>query len=96
MTSSKNSQSLENKWDDSRAAKMSEPEKLLYRSNLLGTDKRITNYGGGNTSAKVMQDEDEVELDEDGNPIPVVDGEGGETESGTPLDNDDTETETQE
>jgi len=34
---------------------MSEPEKLLYRSNLLGSDKRITNYGGGNTSAKVTQ-----------------------------------------
>jgi len=34
---------------------MSEPEKLLYRSNLLGSDKRITNYGGGNTSAKVME-----------------------------------------
>jgi rhamnulose-1-phosphate aldolase/alcohol dehydrogenase len=32
---------------------MSEPERLLYRSNLLGSDKRITNYGGGNTSAKV-------------------------------------------
>ncbi|MGO8085359.1 hypothetical protein, partial [Rhizobium leguminosarum] len=27
----------------------------LYRSNLLGADKRITNYGGGNTSAKVME-----------------------------------------
>ena len=34
---------------------MSEPERLLYRSNLLGSDKRITNYGGGNTSAKVME-----------------------------------------
>ncbi|NNG03059.1 MAG: bifunctional rhamnulose-1-phosphate aldolase/short-chain dehydrogenase, partial [Inquilinus sp.] len=32
---------------------MSEPERLLYRSNLLGSDKRITNFGGGNTSAKV-------------------------------------------
>ncbi|WP_172327626.1 bifunctional rhamnulose-1-phosphate aldolase/short-chain dehydrogenase [Mangrovicoccus sp. HB161399] len=42
-------------WDDGRAKAMSEPEKLLYRSNLLGSDKRITNYGGGNTSAKVMQ-----------------------------------------
>lgn len=30
-------------------------ERLLYRSNLLGSDKRITNYGGGNTSAKVME-----------------------------------------
>ena len=34
---------------------MSEPELLLYRSNLLGADKRITNYGGGNTSAKVSE-----------------------------------------
>ena len=54
-TISKDSQRLEIKWDESRAAEMSEPEKLLYRSNLLGSDKRITNYGGGNTSAKVMQ-----------------------------------------
>ncbi|SHI77996.1 bifunctional rhamnulose-1-phosphate aldolase/short-chain dehydrogenase [Wenxinia saemankumensis] len=46
---------LENLWDDGKAAGMSEPEKLLYRSNLLGSDKRITNYGGGNTSAKVME-----------------------------------------
>ncbi|MCV6823455.1 MULTISPECIES: bifunctional rhamnulose-1-phosphate aldolase/short-chain dehydrogenase [Halocynthiibacter] len=42
-------------WDDAKAANMSEPEKLLYRSNLLGSDKRVTNYGGGNTSAKVFQ-----------------------------------------
>ncbi|AFL48874.1 rhamnulose-1-phosphate aldolase/alcohol dehydrogenase [Sinorhizobium fredii] len=46
---------LANLWDDAKAAGMSEPERLLYRSNLLGSDKRITNYGGGNTSAKVMQ-----------------------------------------
>ena len=46
---------LKNQWDDARASGMSEPDKLLYRSNLLGSDKRITNYGGGNTSAKVMQ-----------------------------------------
>ncbi|ALI56263.1 bifunctional rhamnulose-1-phosphate aldolase/short-chain dehydrogenase [Celeribacter marinus] len=44
-------------WDDAKAAKMSESEKLLYRSNLLGSDKRVTNYGGGNTSAKVMEDD---------------------------------------
>ncbi len=44
---------LENKWDDSEAASMSEPELLRYRSNLLGSDLRITNFGGGNTSAKV-------------------------------------------
>lgn len=46
---------LENRWDDAYAAKLDEPGKLLYRSNLLGADKRITNYGGGNTSAKVME-----------------------------------------
>lgn len=46
---------LQNLWDSTKAAGMSEPEKLLYRSNLLGSDKRITNYGGGNTSAKVME-----------------------------------------
>ncbi|SOH95649.1 rhamnulose-1-phosphate aldolase/alcohol dehydrogenase [Monaibacterium marinum] len=55
MTASKSSLHLENKWDAAAAENMSEPEKLLYRSNLLGSDKRITNYGGGNTSAKVMQ-----------------------------------------
>ncbi|UWU18421.1 bifunctional rhamnulose-1-phosphate aldolase/short-chain dehydrogenase (plasmid) [Rhizobium sullae] len=46
---------LENRWDNSYAAGLDEPGKLLYRSNLLGADKRITNYGGGNTSAKVME-----------------------------------------
>lgn len=46
---------LSNLWEDAKAATMSESEKLLYRSNLLGSDKRITNYGGGNTSAKVME-----------------------------------------
>ena len=35
------------------AATLSEPELLLYRSNLLGSDLRITNFGGGNTSAKI-------------------------------------------
>jgi hypothetical protein len=40
-------------WDDAAAAKLDEPGQLLYRSNLLGSDLRITNFGGGNTSAKV-------------------------------------------
>ena len=40
-------------WDDAHAATLSEPELLLYRSNLLGSDMRITNFGGGNTSAKI-------------------------------------------
>ncbi|MBX2837827.1 MAG: bifunctional rhamnulose-1-phosphate aldolase/short-chain dehydrogenase [Gammaproteobacteria bacterium] len=45
---------LENLWDQSYAGSLDEPGRLLYRSNLLGSDKRITNYGGGNTSAKVV------------------------------------------
>ena len=44
---------IENRWDDSKAATMSSEELLLYRSNLLGSDKRVTNYAGGNTSAKI-------------------------------------------
>jgi len=44
---------LPNLWDDAVAASLDEPGQLLYRSNLLGADLRITNFGGGNTSAKV-------------------------------------------
>nr|WP_067298263.1 bifunctional rhamnulose-1-phosphate aldolase/short-chain dehydrogenase [Marinobacterium profundum] len=44
---------IPNHWDDQKAASLTEPELLQYRSNLLGSDMRVTNYGGGNTSAKV-------------------------------------------
>lgn len=48
---------ITSRWDDAHAATLGEPELLLYRSNLLGSDLRITNFGGGNTSAKIdMQD----------------------------------------
>ncbi len=40
-------------WDEAYAATLDEPQLLLYRSNLLGADKEITNFGGGNTSAKI-------------------------------------------
>ena len=30
-------------------------ERLVYRSNILGSDQRITNTGGGNTSAKIIE-----------------------------------------
>ena len=46
---------LKNLWNDQDSANLSQPELLRYRSNLLGSDKRITNYGGGNTSAKVLE-----------------------------------------
>lgn len=43
-------------WDETKAAEMvgDEVALLVYRSNLLGADLRLTNYGGGNTSCKVM------------------------------------------
>jgi rhamnulose-1-phosphate aldolase/alcohol dehydrogenase len=46
---------LANLWDEAKAQAMSEPERLVYRSNVLGSDKRVTNYGGGNTSSKIWQ-----------------------------------------
>ena len=55
MLKTSENQLLENRWDETAARDLSESELLLYRSNLLGSDKRITNYGGGNTSAKVME-----------------------------------------
>ena len=44
-------------WDDKKAKELEGDEValLLYRSNLLGSDLRITNYGGGNTSCKVIE-----------------------------------------
>jgi len=53
MTASRTAAKIGKPWDDAYAAKLDEPDKLLYRSNLLGSDLRITNFGGGNTSAKV-------------------------------------------
>ena len=55
MTTNANLQFLEDKWDESVAAKLDPPELLRYRSNLLGSDLRITNFGGGNTSSKLDQ-----------------------------------------
>src|SRR5580692_1946664 len=44
---------LEDRWDPAVADKLDEPELLRYRSNLLGSDLRITNFAGGNTSSKI-------------------------------------------
>jgi len=66
---------LEDRWDPTVAAGLDEPELLRYRSNLLGSDLRITNFAGGNTSSKV------IELDPlTGNPVEVlwVKGSGGD------------------
>src|SRR5438552_2905336 len=43
-------------WDEAKAAELAGDEValLVYRSNLLGADLRLTNYGGGNTSCKAF------------------------------------------
>ncbi len=57
---------LEDRWDDAEAEGLDPVGRLVYRSNLLGADWRITNTGGGNTSSKIIQadplTEDEVEV----------------------------------
>src|SRR4051794_12447975 len=66
---------LEDRWDPALAAGLDEPECLRYRSNLLGSDLRITNFAGGNTSSKI------TEIDPlTGNPVEVlwVKGSGGD------------------
>src|ERR1700757_298197 len=55
MTTKSSLHFLEDRWDDAVAAKLDGPELLRYRSNLLGSDLRITNFGGGNTSSKLEQ-----------------------------------------
>jgi len=42
------------RWDDATAAALDPVERLRYRSNILGDDRRITNTGGGNTSSKIV------------------------------------------
>ena len=55
MGSRRKERLLDNLWDHEKAGQMTEAELLLYRSNILGSDKRVTNFGGGNTSAKIME-----------------------------------------
>jgi rhamnose utilization protein RhaD (predicted bifunctional aldolase and dehydrogenase)/NAD(P)-dependent dehydrogenase (short-subunit alcohol dehydrogenase family) len=66
---------LEDRWDESVASTLDEAELLRYRSNILGSDLRITNFGGGNTSSKIT-DADPLE----GSPKTVlwIKGSGGD------------------
>ncbi len=66
---------LEDRWDSGVAAALDEPELLRYRSNLLGSDLRITNFAGGNTSSKVVETDPLT-----GEPVEVlwVKGSGGD------------------
>src|ERR1700679_1094792 len=44
-------------WDDAKAGALDPVGRLIYRSNLLGADQRITNTGGGNPSSKLDEKE---------------------------------------
>jgi len=67
-------------WDDAKAASLDPAGRLVYRSNLLGSDQRITNTGGGNTSSKIME-KDPL----NGQPVEVlwVKGSGGDLRTST-------------
>lgn len=66
---------LEDRWDENVAKTLDGPELLRYRSNLLGSDLRITNFGGGNTSSKFeMKDP----LDGSAKQVLWVKGSGGD------------------
>ena len=62
-------------WDDEKAASLDPVGRLVYRSNLLGSDQRVTNTGGGNTSCKLVERDPLT-----GKPVQVlwVKGSGGE------------------
>lgn len=66
---------LEDRWDDRVAGGLDGPDLLRYRSNLLGSDLRITNFGGGNTSAKLAEPDP---LDGTAQQVLWVKGSGGD------------------
>ena len=64
-------------WDDAKATDLAGDEValLIYRSNLLGADLRLTNYGGGNTSCKMI---DKDPLTGKGVDVMWIKGSGGD------------------
>ncbi len=67
-------------WDDAKASALDSVGRLVYRSNLLGSDQRITNTGGGNTSSKITETDPLT-----GKPVEVlwVKGSGGDLRTST-------------
>ncbi len=67
-------------WDDAQASLLDPAGRLVYRSNLLGSDQRITNSGGGNTSSKLAERDPLT-----GEPVEVlwVKGSGGDLRTST-------------
>jgi rhamnulose-1-phosphate aldolase/alcohol dehydrogenase len=67
-------------WDDSHADALDPVQRLVYRSNILGEDQRITNTGGGNTSSKIWQKDPLTGEDVD---VMYVKGSGGDLRTAT-------------
>ena len=67
-------------WDDNVANQLDAAERLRYRSNILGSDQRITNTGGGNTSSKIKMTDPLTGEDVD---VLWVKGSGGDLRTAT-------------
>ena len=67
-------------WEDSVAEGLDPVERLRYRSNLLGSDQRITNTGGGNTSSKINMPDPMTGADVE---VLCVKGSGGDLRTST-------------
>lgn len=80
MSTPKADDYLQSRWDDAFASTLDPVGRLVYRSNLLGQDARITNTGGGNTSSKVDETDPLT-----GEPVKVlwVKGSGGDLRTAT-------------
>lgn len=64
-------------WDEAKAQELAGDEVALfiYRSNILGADLRLTNYGGGNTSVKIT---DKDPLTGEASEVMWIKGSGGD------------------
>src|SRR2546430_10412295 len=76
----KTCQHVNNLWNDAEAVKLNGVDRLIYRSNKLGADQRVTNTGGGNTSSKLIEKDPLT-----GEPVEVlwVKGSGGDLRTST-------------
>ena len=79
-TTRKNYQFVSDLWNDAEASTLEPVGRLVYRSNKLGADQRITNTGGGNTSSKITERDPLT-----GEPVEVlwVKGSGGDLRTAT-------------
>lgn len=80
MTHASNFEHVRFGWDDAIADTLDPVSRLIYRSNILGADQRITNTGGGNTSSKLAERDP---LTGEDVPVMWVKGSGGDLRTAT-------------